>query len=264
MPRFGFDKVMKQYNIDYRTITAGNSKDKLSPFKPEDPQEVAEFKTLLTDIHGEFKRLVLESSKRRGSAAGSAPGSAAGSAPGVVRGALEAKVKTAMEQGGGSLAAALGKVGGEIGEDATAAINSRNNSASTSSTTNNNNLTDGQIAQTIEKSLFQGDFWVARRALNLGLIDEIGFLDDVIAHEFGKDAVLQEIKKPMSGLQKLLEGAEASAWLPFNLNSTRSTVSSTAAYGREATTATVSSEQIAAVLDGMGEHAMQERFRVTL
>ena len=57
---FGVDKLIKEYGIERRVYTAGNSKSMLDPFRPEQPEDVARLKTLLEDIHVNFKDHVSE------------------------------------------------------------------------------------------------------------------------------------------------------------------------------------------------------------
>ncbi len=52
---FGLDEFIKNYGIERRVYTAGKSKSMLDPFRPENPDDVARLKTLLEDIHVNFK-----------------------------------------------------------------------------------------------------------------------------------------------------------------------------------------------------------------
>jgi len=52
---FGVDKLINEYGIERRVYTAGNSKSMLDPFRPEKEEDVARLKTLLEDIHDNFK-----------------------------------------------------------------------------------------------------------------------------------------------------------------------------------------------------------------
>ncbi|MGI9386597.1 MAG: S49 family peptidase [Methyloligellaceae bacterium] len=60
---FGFDKLIKRYDIDRRVHTAGEKKMALDPFSPEDEDDVVRLKTIQKDIHKTFIDLVKE---RRG------------------------------------------------------------------------------------------------------------------------------------------------------------------------------------------------------
>jgi serine protease SohB len=61
---FGLDEFIKNYGIERRVHTAGESKSMLDPFRPENPEDVARLKTLLEDIHVNFKDHI---AARRGS-----------------------------------------------------------------------------------------------------------------------------------------------------------------------------------------------------
>ncbi|MEP5727816.1 MAG: S49 family peptidase [Sulfitobacter sp.] len=52
---FGLDKFIGNYGVERRVYTAGTSKSMLDPFRPENPDDVARLKTLLEDIHVNFK-----------------------------------------------------------------------------------------------------------------------------------------------------------------------------------------------------------------
>lgn len=52
---FGLDKLINNYGVERRVYTAGKSKSMLDPFRPENPEDVARLKTLLEDIHVNFK-----------------------------------------------------------------------------------------------------------------------------------------------------------------------------------------------------------------
>ena len=60
-----------------------------------------------------------------------------------------------------------------------------------------------------EKEMFSGAFWAGRRALDLGLIDGIGHLHDVLQRKFGDKVVIRTIS-PASGwgLKRLGFGAD--------------------------------------------------------
>lgn len=57
---FGFDRVLKRLEIDYRVHTAGASKNILDPFLPEKPEDVARLKAIQSDIHDVFIGVVKE------------------------------------------------------------------------------------------------------------------------------------------------------------------------------------------------------------
>ncbi|WP_025050594.1 S49 family peptidase [Sulfitobacter noctilucae] len=52
---FGLDEFINSYGIKRRVYTAGQSKSMLDPFQPEKEEDVARLKTLLEDIHSNFK-----------------------------------------------------------------------------------------------------------------------------------------------------------------------------------------------------------------
>jgi signal peptide peptidase SppA len=60
---FGLHELLERNGIERRVYTAGSSKSQLDPFKPENPADVARLKTLLDEIHLNFKTHV---SERRG------------------------------------------------------------------------------------------------------------------------------------------------------------------------------------------------------
>ncbi|MBD0865828.1 MAG: S49 family peptidase [Rhodobacteraceae bacterium] len=102
--RFGAHVLMARQGVERRIYTAGQSKSMFDPFCPENPEDVARLKTLLTDIHLNFIDHV---KARRGD-----------------------KLAT-------------------------------------------------------DTDLFTGEVWLARKALDLGLIDGIGHLHPVINDRFG-------------------------------------------------------------------------------
>ena len=61
---FGVHELIKEYGVERRVYTAGKSKSMLDPFRPENPEDVTRLKTLLEDIHENFKEHV--STRRAG------------------------------------------------------------------------------------------------------------------------------------------------------------------------------------------------------
>lgn len=57
---FGFDKAIEKIGISRRVYTAGEHKDALDSFKPENPQEVERLKALQRDVHDAFIGVVKE------------------------------------------------------------------------------------------------------------------------------------------------------------------------------------------------------------
>lgn len=102
---FGAHEFLAKQGIERRVYTAGQSKSMLDPFRPENPDDVARLKTLLEDIHVNFKEHV---SARRA---------------------------------------------GKLPED---------------------------------RDLFTGEVWLARKAVQLGLIDGIGHLKPMMMERFGE------------------------------------------------------------------------------
>ncbi len=64
-----------------------------------------------------------------------------------------------------------------------------------------------------ESELFSGAFWSGRKALELGLIDGIGHMHDILARRFGEKVEIKIIEKPQGwGLRRLgFSSAEAVA-----------------------------------------------------
>lgn len=52
---FGAHEFLAKQGIERRVYTAGKSKSMLDPFRPENAEDVERLKTLLEDIHGNFK-----------------------------------------------------------------------------------------------------------------------------------------------------------------------------------------------------------------
>ncbi len=58
MDGFGFVDAMKKLGVERRLITAGKHKGFLDPFKPAEKADIAQVKTLLSDIHKQFINVV--------------------------------------------------------------------------------------------------------------------------------------------------------------------------------------------------------------
>lgn len=56
---FGAHEFLAKQGIERRVYTAGKSKSMLDPFRPENEEDIARLKTLLEDIHFNFKKHVL-------------------------------------------------------------------------------------------------------------------------------------------------------------------------------------------------------------
>jgi serine protease SohB len=104
---FGFDRLIERLGVERRVYTAGDRKNVLDAFLPEDPDEVKRIEKIQKDIHQGFIALVRE---RRG-----------------------------------------------------------------------HKLTGS------DKVLFSGEFWTARRGLELGFVDELGDLRSFLRERFGED-----------------------------------------------------------------------------
>ncbi|MDW3222836.1 MAG: S49 family peptidase [Paracoccaceae bacterium] len=115
---FGAHELLARQGIERRVYTAGKSKSMLDPFRPENPEDVERLKTLLEDIHANFKDHI-----------------------------------TTRRQG-------------KLPED---------------------------------RDLFTGEIWLARRAVDLGLIDGIGHLKPMMKLRFG-----DKVKFRRYGLRKPL------------------------------------------------------------
>ena len=56
--------------------------------------------------------------------------------------------------------------------------------------------------------LFSGEFWSGKKAKELGLVDEIGNLSQVLREKFGKDVIIKRFEKPKSWISKKLSSSE--------------------------------------------------------
>lgn len=55
-----------------------------------------------------------------------------------------------------------------------------------------------------DDTIFTGSFWAARKAMELGLIDDIGYLHDVIKKKFGKEVDIKYLSTDKSWIAKRL------------------------------------------------------------
>jgi len=67
-----------------------------------------------------------------------------------------------------------------------------------------------------EKDLFSGEFWTGKQALDLGLIDGIGGMYDVMRERYGEKVKFKEIEQPKSWIQRRF-GMEATGSVSGNL-----------------------------------------------
>ena len=58
--------------------------------------------------------------------------------------------------------------------------------------------------------LFSGEFWSGKKAKELGLIDEIGNINQVLREKYGKDITIKKFEKPKSWISKKLSSSEES------------------------------------------------------
>lgn len=63
MQGFGLQDAIKKLGIDRRVITSGEHKDRLDPFLPENPDDVAKLKSVIAEVHQNFNQAVLEGRK---------------------------------------------------------------------------------------------------------------------------------------------------------------------------------------------------------
>ena len=57
---FGFDKAMQKLGVERRVYTAGENKDALDPFRPENPADIERIKSVQRDVHDVFIGIVKE------------------------------------------------------------------------------------------------------------------------------------------------------------------------------------------------------------
>lgn len=55
---FGFVEAISKLGVERRVMTAGESKAMLDPFMDQNPEDIAHFNTLLSDVHEQFKESV--------------------------------------------------------------------------------------------------------------------------------------------------------------------------------------------------------------
>ena len=59
-----------------------------------------------------------------------------------------------------------------------------------------------------EVELFSGEFWSGRKAKDLGLIDEIGDVNQVLREKFGEDVIIKKFEKSKGWLSKKLSSSK--------------------------------------------------------
>ncbi len=140
MKGFGFPELIKKIGIERRVYTSGINKDRLDPFLPQTPDDIAKIKQVISEVHTNFDDMVLAGRK--------------------------------------------GKLHGD------------------------------------PNSLFTGDFWSGVGALQLGLVDGLGNLDDVMVTEF-KVARYKDYSETQPFLQMLANQAGAEFHLILNDTETK-------------------------------------------
>lgn len=60
MKGFGFVDVMKKIGIERRVYTAGIAKDRLDPFLPQNPEDLKKIQAVMTEVHQNFVKAVME------------------------------------------------------------------------------------------------------------------------------------------------------------------------------------------------------------
>lgn len=63
MKGFGFVDMMKKIGVDRRVYTAGDSKDRMDPFLPQNPEDVKKIQQVMGEVHANFVRAVVEGRK---------------------------------------------------------------------------------------------------------------------------------------------------------------------------------------------------------
>ena len=64
-----------------------------------------------------------------------------------------------------------------------------------------------KLAKDGNPDLFTGEFWSGSKAKELGLIDGLGSVDEILKKKFGENIVIEKLEKPTSWLNKKLSGA---------------------------------------------------------
>ena len=63
MKGFGFSDLIKKVGIERRVYVSGSDKDRLDPFLPQSPADVAKIKQVIDEVHNNFDQVVLEGRK---------------------------------------------------------------------------------------------------------------------------------------------------------------------------------------------------------
>lgn len=60
MKGFGFPDLIKKVGVERRVYTSGANKDRLDPFLPQTPEDIAKIKTVIGEIHDNFNQVVIQ------------------------------------------------------------------------------------------------------------------------------------------------------------------------------------------------------------
>lgn len=63
MKGFGLNDLIKRFGVERRVYTAGVNKDRLDPFLPQTPADVAKIDSVITEVHNNFIQSVLDGRK---------------------------------------------------------------------------------------------------------------------------------------------------------------------------------------------------------
>ena len=55
-------------------------------------------------------------------------------------------------------------------------------------------------------NLFTGEFWSGSKSKELGLVDGLGNVDEILKEKFGEDVVIKKFEKPKGWLSKKISG----------------------------------------------------------
>lgn len=63
MKGFGFPELIKHYGVERRVYTAGQNKDRLDPFLPQNPEDIKKITNVINEVHQNFIQTVIEGRK---------------------------------------------------------------------------------------------------------------------------------------------------------------------------------------------------------
>lgn len=58
MKGFGFPELIKKIGVERRVYTSGNNKDRLDPFLPQNPEDIAKIREVMSEVHANFNEIV--------------------------------------------------------------------------------------------------------------------------------------------------------------------------------------------------------------